>query len=360
MNGKKRITRMLSITAILISIVFSSIYFNFNPFASNLSSNKDNNPIISPKLSVMGEHPWWNSDWPYRTLINITNLAGVDLNNYGVSVVLPYGDVEYQGKLNDELQDVRIIEYINNQPVEREFYIFQDFDGQDYSLDEATIYFNVNLTASSNPDTDTYIYYGNMDVESTAVVYGLGIIKNGNFEYVPTGDDPTGNPSIAPHYYNPVGWNWSDDVPDDIAPFGSYVGDDNNKEDQATEWWQNCLIDTPGGRTQVRGTYTYKWGSNRTSINSNEDPDDQYAGVLYTNPFTVPIVNDGAGSIYLELWQNVEAWGFDSTTNVNKPINDGYFIRVINASKNIFVDPDQHQQLGNYLEFYRINRSLLL
>ena len=353
MNRKKKITKILSLATIFISIIFGSIYFNFNPFLFDFSSNREENTVLNPKSSITGEHPWWNSDWPYRTLINITNQAGVDLNNYGVSVVLPYGDGEYQGKFNDTLKDIRIIEYINNEPFEREFYIFQDFDGQDYSTGDATIYFNVNLTASSNTDTDTYIYYGNMEVESTAVEYGLGLIKNGNFEYVPSGDDPTGNPSIAPHYYNPVGWNWSDDVPDDIAPRLPKVGDDNDKDDQATEWWQNCLIDTPAGRTQVRGTYTYKWGSNRTSLNSNEDPDDQYAGVFYTNPFTVPIVNDGTGNIYLKLWHNVEAWGFDSTTNINKPINDGYFLRVINASKDIFVDPDQHEQLGDYLEYYR-------
>ncbi|GAH31672.1 unnamed protein product, partial [marine sediment metagenome] len=197
----------------------------------------------------------------------------------------------------------------------------------------------------------TYIYFGNMGVASTAVDYGLGLIKNGAFEYVPQGDDPIGDPSIAPHRYNPIGWNWSDDVPDDIAPYGGDVGEDNNKEDQATEWWQNCLISTSSGRTHVRGTYTYKWGSNMTSLSDVENPDDQFAGVLYTNPFVVPIVDGGAGSIELELWRNVETWGFDSTKN--KKINDGYFLRVINASNNLFGDPDLHQQLDDYIEYYK-------
>ncbi|MFX0019199.1 MAG: hypothetical protein ACFFBT_02190 [Promethearchaeota archaeon] len=351
MNRKKKITRILSLTAIFISIIFGSIYFNFNPFPFDFSSNGDNSTLVNPKSSIAGEHPWWNSDWPYRTLINITNQAGVDLDNYGVSVVLPYGDIEYQGKVNDTLKDIRIIEYLNNEPIEREFYIFQDFDGQDYSAGDATIYFNVNLTASSNPDIDTYIYYGNMGVESTAAEYGLGLIKNGNFEYVPSGDDPTGNPSIAPHYYNPVGWNWSDDVPDDIAPRLPEVGEDSQTEDQATEWWQNCLIDFPIGDVQVRGTYTYKWGSNQTSITDSVGNDDQYGGVLYTNPFVVPIVNDGSGNINLRIWQNVRIWGFDGSSS--KSWNDGYFVRVINASNNIFVDPDQHQQIGEYLEYFK-------
>ncbi len=354
-NRRKKATLVLAFLFISLLPAFLLSFTNLN---DNLTyGNEDDNAIneIDLESSALGIHPWWDSDWPYRTLINITNLAGVTLKNYGVKMVLPYASAEYQNKVNDTLKDIRVIEYSGNDPVERDFYIFQDFDGNlgDYSAGKATIYFNTNLTASSSPQTDTYIYFGNMGVESTAVDYGLGLVKNGDFEYVPSGDNPTGNPSIAPHYYNPVGWNWSDDVPDDIAPFGSYVGDDNNKEDHPIEWWQNCLIDTPAGRTQVRGTYTYKWGSNRSSVNSNEDPDDQYAGVLYTNPFTVPIVNDGTGTIYLELWRNVDSWGFDSTNNQNKPINDGYFLRVINASKDIFVDPDQHQQLGSYIEYYK-------
>ncbi|MFW9938360.1 MAG: hypothetical protein ACFFD5_11985, partial [Candidatus Thorarchaeota archaeon] len=357
MNKKKQFIKVFSVSIILIAITSGTLYFSLMPFLSNFSSNEvikdDNKEVLNPIASIAGEHPWWDSNWPYRILVNITNQAGVSLKNYGVSIVFPYGDPEYQDKVNDTLKDIRVIEYIDNEPIEREFYIFQDFNGEDYSVGEATIYFNTNLSASSSPETDLYLYFGNMYVESSEVEYGLGSIKNGNFEYVPSGDDPTGNPSFTPHYYNPVGWNWSDDVPDGIAPFESEVGEDNNKEDQATEWWQNCLIDTPSGDTQVRGTYTYKWGSNRTSITPEEDPDDQYAGVFYTNPFTVPIVNDGIGSIFLELWQNIRAYCFDATNKLNKPINDGFFLRVINASENIFVDPDLHQQLGDYLEYYK-------
>ena len=355
MNKKKKLTKIFSLSFILIAIISGSLYFSLSPylFASNSNGviKEDNKNILNPLSSIAGEHPWWDSNWPYRTLVNITNQAGVNLKNYGVSVVLPYGDPEYQDKINDTLKDIRVIEYIDNDPIEREFFIFQDFNGEDYSVGEATIYFNTNLSASSDPETDVYLYFGNMDVESTAVDYGIGLVKNGDFEYVPSGDDPTGDPSISPHYYNPVGWNWSDDVPDDIAPRLPDVGEDSQTEDQATEWWQNCLIDVPGGVEQVRGTYTYKWGSNQTSITDTVGNDDQYAGVLYTNPFVVPIANDGAGNIYITFWQNVKTWGFDGSSS--KAWNDGYFVRVINASNDIFVDPDQHQQIGEYLEYFK-------
>ncbi|NVM34266.1 MAG: hypothetical protein HWN81_01640 [Candidatus Lokiarchaeota archaeon] len=345
----------LILTLLLIGL-FPTFLLNFSSIEySKENSNEDIDGIngISPELSVFGEHPWWDSNWPYRTLVNITNQAGVDLENYGVSVVLPYRDDDYQGKVNDSLKDIRVIEYINNEPIEREYYIFKDFDGDlgDDSAVKATIYFNTNLTASSSPQTDTYIYFGNMQVQSTAVDYGLGSIKNGDFEYVPIDDDPTGNPSVSPHYYNPVGWNWSDDIPDDIAPRPPDVGEDSQTEDQATEWWQNCLIATAVGDTQVRGTYTYKWGSNQTSITDSTGPDNQYGGVLYTNPFVVPIVDDGSGKIYLRLWQNVRIWGFDGSSS--KAYNDGYFVRVINASSDLFGDPDDHQQLGQYLGYFK-------
>ncbi|MFW9819941.1 MAG: hypothetical protein ACFFE5_10050, partial [Candidatus Thorarchaeota archaeon] len=142
-----------------------------------LYKNENNNEIddIELKTSSLGEHPWWNSKWPYRVLINITNQAGVDLDNYGVSIVLTYDHAEYKDKVNDTLKDIRVIEYIGNEPIEREFFIFQDFDAilGDYSVGKATIYFNTNLTASISPQADTYIYFGNMEVESTAVDHGL-------------------------------------------------------------------------------------------------------------------------------------------------------------------------------------------
>ncbi|MFW9785804.1 MAG: hypothetical protein ACFFFB_26200, partial [Candidatus Heimdallarchaeota archaeon] len=352
--GEFRLKRFSMILILLIFILFPIIFTNFYKLGNYSENKNEEEPIKSDlELSVLGTHPWWDSNWPYRTLINITNQAGVKLDNYGVSVVLPYGNVEYQSKVNDTLKDIRVIEYIDNEPVERDFFIFKDFDGNlgESSLGKATIYFNNNLSSSVAAQTDTYIYYGNMGVESTAVEYGLGIVKNGDFEYVPSGDDPTGNPSVLPHYYNPVGWNWSDDVPDDIAPRLPDVGEDSQTEDQATEWWQNCLVDTPAGWTQVRGTYTYKWGSNQSSITDTTGNDDQFAGVFYTNPFSVPIVDDGGGNIYLRIWQNVRVWGFDGSAD--KDWNDGYFVRVINASKDIFVDPDQHQQVGGYLEYFK-------
>ncbi|MFX1278112.1 MAG: carboxypeptidase-like regulatory domain-containing protein [Promethearchaeota archaeon] len=347
-----RLKKAACLSILLLMILFPVYLMNFSSTGTFYDTTvEDSIEDIDLELSSSGVHPWWDSNWPYRTLINITNQAGVKLDNYGVSVVISYGSGEYLNKVNDTLKDIRVIEYKNNEPFERDFFIFQDFDGFVSSPGKATIYFNTNLTSSSNPQIDTYIYFGNMNVESTAVEYGLGLVKNGAFEYVPSGDDPTGDPSSVPHYYNPVGWTWSDDVPDDIAPRLPLVGEDSQTEDQATEWWQNCLVDTPAGDVQVRGTYTYKWGSNQTSITDTVGNDDQFAGVLYTDPFVVPVVNDGSGKIFLKLWQNVRIWGFDGSES--KAWNDGYFVRVINATPSIPVDPDLHQQNGEYLEYFK-------
>ncbi|MFX1442739.1 MAG: hypothetical protein ACFFHV_04935 [Promethearchaeota archaeon] len=387
MMRKQEFKTRFKISLLLSMILFTSFYLNFLIFTDNDRTNldkiKDNNnieddidfnPIETPKSSALGEHPWWNPDWPYRILVNISSDAGVDLKNYGVWVVLPYKSPEFIGKVNDTLKDIRIIEYLNNKAYEREYYILLNYS---YSYDpgdgehqgtrddsKATIYFNTNISASASitPETDTYIYFGNMNVESTAVEQGLGFVKNGNFDYVPSGDDPTGHPEISPYSYDPVGWNWSHNVPDDIVPWGDIYADDNS--DHPTDpialgegYWQNCLIGTPENQEKKLGTYTYKWGTNETiipqAITDFSRGDDDYAGVLYSDPFVVPIVGHGNPSVdklYLNLWRNIRVVGFDRKKSQGDV--DGYFVRIINASGGISSNPDDHQMINDYLEIY--------
>ncbi|MFX1258099.1 MAG: hypothetical protein ACFFAN_09580, partial [Promethearchaeota archaeon] len=382
MKNRKHTNSHIKILLLLSIILLTSVYFNFliniNSPPTNLEDINDDkdggddtdfNTIETIKSSAIGEHVWWDPDWPYRILINITNDAGVDLKNYGVWVVFPYGDAEYKDKVNDTLKDIRIIEYTDNEHYyERKYFIFPNYTYYYDPIDEehsgvyeegkATIFFNTNISASASitPEMDTYIYFGNMDVESTADTEGLGLIKNGAFDYIPAGDNPIGTPEIEPYSYDPVGWIWSHNVPDDILPWGDIYEDDDSLHPDLYPYshWQNCLIDDPDNHEKKLGTYSYKWGTNETlmpeAIQDFSRATDNYAGCVYSNSFIVPIIGNGNPSVdklYLNLWRNIRVVGFDQ----KKKDVDGYYVRIINASKGIG-NPDAHQKLGDYLEIY--------
>jgi len=363
----------------LVSCLF--IFYPTNVKDSKSHSEKKDesseiDPVIkdieTPKSSVIGTHPWWHVDWPNRILIDITNQESVDLYNYGVYIDFPYGEDQYKDLVNESLKDLRIVEYKDNIGYERKFYFFKDVP----SVNITRIFFNTNVSAyTGSPERDTYLYFGNMKVGSTAVKDGLGYIKNGDFEYIPDGQDPTGNPSVTPYSYDPVGWNWSDNVPDDVAPYYN-VGQDYPHDDETfpTEWWQNCLVDTQVDDVKVyEGSYSYKWGSNATSIpqysdDIDESYDHDYAGVLYSNAFVIPTVGDGNPStdkIYLNIWRNIRACGFDYRSNSRQSRRDidGYFVRLINASKGLSSNPDNHELIAEippnyYLEMWiGVNRN---
>ena len=105
-NNTRRIKSLLFLLTVLI------IFPLITGYISKIFTNEFEEDKV--KIASVGEHPWWNANWPYRTLINITNQAGFDLNNYGARVTFPYDGAEYQGKVNDTLKDIRIIEYIND------------------------------------------------------------------------------------------------------------------------------------------------------------------------------------------------------------------------------------------------------
>ena len=132
MHKRKINIKALVSSIILIVIVFGGVFmnlipnlFNFNSYENEESYNDPNRIklVENPKSSLIGTHTWWNPDWPFRTLITITNGEGVDLKNYGVSIVFPYADAEYVDRVNSTLKDVRIIEYLNSVPYERKYFI---------------------------------------------------------------------------------------------------------------------------------------------------------------------------------------------------------------------------------------------
>ena len=117
-NRTKKITSLL-LLLMAIPLIAS--------FADNIFTNKYESDDLykGPQPAFFGEDPWWDSNWPYRIVINITNQDSVNLKNYGVSIDIPYGDAQYTGKVNDTLKDIRIIEYKSGVAYERKYYIFQ-------------------------------------------------------------------------------------------------------------------------------------------------------------------------------------------------------------------------------------------
>ncbi|KKK42009.1 MAG: hypothetical protein Lokiarch_38500, partial [Candidatus Lokiarchaeum sp. GC14_75] len=342
MRIDNRASRIRSLLFLLIIVAFFPLIASYT---DNIFTNKyesDYNDPQQVKTAILGNDPWWDSDWPYRILINVTNQESVDLKNYGVSIDFPYDDAEYIGKVNNTLKDIRIIEYASGVAYERKYYIFQDYP----STGEARIFFNTNVSASGS-ETDTYLYFGNMGVASTAVEDGLGYVKNGDFEYFPSGDTPTVSP------YDPVGWNWSHNPPEDLIPAWGLIPNDpyTTTETVPIAYWQNALVNITSGHVRNVG-YTYKWGTTEINLPAKRKDilraDDNYAGVVYSNSFVVPIVGNGDPSvdtIFLNLWRNVRVCSFD--------LEDGYFVRIINASAGLS-NPDNHQVIGSpgYFEYF--------
>ena len=106
-------------------------------------------------ISEVSVAPWWNGSFLYRKLINITNPSPEILVNHTVSIEINYSALEDEGKMNESLKDVRIVE--NN--IEKKFFVKKDFPVQG----NATIWFVINVSASTT-DQDTFMYYGNNSV----------------------------------------------------------------------------------------------------------------------------------------------------------------------------------------------------
>jgi len=190
MKNKKYNKIRLTTTLILLMIVMSSVHV-FSPFqlsgpfsgsdneTENSETDSDVNPIETieePLTSALGNESWWDTSYLYRRLINITNPYAVNFTDYAVNVVFNYDELVQEGKMQEDLDDIRILE----EGVPRSYYVARDYPLNGY----ATVFFDTNITENT-PDLDTYIYFGNEDAENAeAVIAGeaFGWVKNGNFE----------------------------------------------------------------------------------------------------------------------------------------------------------------------------------
>ncbi len=339
---------------LLLSIfLVSSVYINPALFSSKQSPdpslpNYYNETEIgydtfdTPKLSIFGEAPWWDYSFGYRRLVNITNPYALNFTNFGVSFSFNYYELVQAEKMQPDLDDIRIIE----NGVLRKYYVVKDYP----SLNYAIVFFDTNISQNMF-EIDTYMYFGNTgagNAESKDSNDSFGWVKNGDFELdIDTSDK-----------FVPYGWTFSHNPVNTIKGKNNPSPNPSNSSATSYELFENKLIDNPTNAERVaQGTYAYKWGA--ASSFSEDSFVHDYAGTLFSYPFTVPIVE--GGGIFLKVYRNIRTYHFERPKNVIPDTihKDGYFIRILNGSSPHYdPDPDNHDDndisptYQNYAESY--------
>lgn len=351
MIKKTKFSIQLKFSLILMIILISSMYFNNLSNNLDLLTNSENNSndgmdesnfrnvqIEDIKSSVLGNNSWWDANYQYRQLINITNPYSVNFTDYGVSVSFIYTELVQTGKMQSDLDDIRIVE--NDLP--RNYYVAKDYPQNGY----ATVFFDTNITKNT-PDLDTYIYFGYQDAgnaESEQASETFGWVKNGNFELdVNTSDN-----------FNPYGWAFSHEPINRLQSIADNVPNNARYDTAFIDNFINKLSSSPTVAERVaEGTYSYKWGSDFPKLSDPNVLD--YAGTFYSYPFKIPIVE--GGGISLHIYRNVRTWYFEYWKNQDID-KDGYFMRLCNGTSSEYSsNPDNHKDLDpigytNYIEAY--------
>ncbi|GAH78088.1 unnamed protein product, partial [marine sediment metagenome] len=104
----------------------------------------------TPKLSIFGEASWWDSSFEYRCLVNITNPYALNFTNFGVSFSFNYDELVQAGKMQLDLDDIRIVE----NGVLRKYYVVKDYP----SLNYAKVFFDTNISQNTF-EIDAYMYF---------------------------------------------------------------------------------------------------------------------------------------------------------------------------------------------------------
>ena len=342
---KSRIAVALLLLMILMIYIFPMNYMNSSNFQSsedilNEEDDEFNDNFndfrlkTNPKLSLLGDDPWWNSSWKCRMIINVTNPYPYDFENYGVSVSFNYKSLGQN--IQPSLNDIRIVE--NGTLVK--YYVKKDYP----TTDMATVWFDTTINdtvVGDDVETDTYMYFGNLDALNAEAINpsdSFGWIKNGDFE-------------IDIHYskyFDPYGWTFSHDPIDSIhGEANPGVTDENPYGVEFCNKLLNVSTATQAERV-YQGNIAYKFGADRDVLGFS-DVYNSYAGAFFSYPFTVPRVY-GAG-IDLHLYRNPRTWGFCTDTPID---DDGYYIRLCD---NYGPDPDTHTDIGggydeNYIEIW--------
>jgi len=276
MTRNRRAKTQIETLTFLLIFLFSSMFMVF-PMNNSDSETEDDLSQEMPKYSITGDHPWWDSSFKSRQVINITNPYSENFENFGVSFSFNYTDLVAERNLNESLKDIRIIEYIGDDPFVRKYYFQKDYPEND----KVTIWFDTNVTASTT-ETDT---------SSDSAADNFGWIRNGNFEL----EDKPG--TLIDDVF---GWYWSDDVPE-----SDYTG--YEPTDPAPNYQHNLSTYTGGHEQVYEGTYSFKWGDTAHRVDTGGDGND-FIGTLFCTPFVVPKVSGGSNKIYVQYWRNIRVY----------------------------------------------------
>ena len=156
-----KLKRLLSIS--LISLLAMSSYIALssinlvNPITLDEEMTEIHDPITPLLSNGIGEDPWWNVSYQWRTCINITNPGSYNLTDNFISIQFDYTNLRDNYDMDPDLFDVRIVE--NN--IVRNYHVKKDFP----SSNQATIWFEINATAGES-EYDTFMYWGNASINN--------------------------------------------------------------------------------------------------------------------------------------------------------------------------------------------------
>ncbi len=341
---KKRLWVMYLISLVLLTGMYGFLLNTISNSTSNLNDKTEIDNLDNElNLKISGDQVWWDLNFRSRQAINVTNPYSVPLENFTTSIEFNYKTLVDAGRMNSSLKDIRIVEYEDiNTPYLRKYYYKIDYP----SADLATVWFDTTIPADTW-QTDTYLYYGNdivwpdasyfMNESSSFEDKNFGWIRNGDFEldYVP-----------GTEISNVFGWNFSTDVPNNIA--SGYVPRIGGIDAGS----QHNLSTSNNYQERTYGTYSFKWGDkdeyiDRVAGDIIPTEGHDYVGTLFSYPFIVPTVTGaGAGEIYLEFYRNFRVYDFIASEGV------GFFAAISKAYNPYFdgVTPDTTFYLVDHWE----------
>jgi len=280
-------------------------------------------PLV-PQPAQAHPDPWWNSNWQYRMLINITENSGSTLTNYQVPITLTTITFNYS-KSNASGNDIRFA----TDGTECDYWIETWNTGG-----TSTIWVEVpSIPASST--TTIYMYYGNS-------VAGAASSESAVFDYVDRGDQTSswtlagssgqnateGNPSPGYYAASSSGSYMYRNInlaPERIVTF-------NIKSDglgnlfflvNSTGAGQMYRLDTRGGTEYAGFAATANW----TSWNAPASGFNAAADAWYK--LTIVITSSASATFYYEQTTSSSPSGFGTQLGTYAITNNGGYIGLV-------------------------------
>ncbi len=111
--------------------------------------------------------PWWNPDWKYRRLINVTNVSK-SMTEYPLGITLSTKELYDDSKLKNDCSDIRFIYYNSSSQTYTVLNYTMD-DTCHISSDYSTTTFWVKLNELTTNGLILYVYYGNTEASNIMI-----------------------------------------------------------------------------------------------------------------------------------------------------------------------------------------------